>query len=65
MINIIFQSAKVQDFSVGLVHRKIRLGGDALAWEHECFSLKHVPAATLSHFQSHLDNRRASMFVDR
>ncbi|KAL5481287.1 hypothetical protein EMCRGX_G021420 [Ephydatia muelleri] len=44
---------------------QIRLGGDALAWEHECFSLKHIPAATLSHFQSHLDQRRSSMFVDR
>eukprot|EP00731_Ephydatia_muelleri_P015674 Em0009g98a len=65
LLEALNQSAGVQDFSVGLVHRKIRLGGDALAWEHECFSLKHIPAATLSHFQSHLDQRRSSMFVDR
>ena len=53
------------DFHVNLVHKKIRLSEDLLAWEHERFSLKKLPAATLSGLRSPKDLRRKSMFVDR
>ncbi|XP_011408653.1 PREDICTED: nicalin-like, partial [Amphimedon queenslandica] len=48
--------------SVTLNHKKIRIGDDALAWSHERFSLRKVPAGTLSHFSHHSDIRRKSMF---
>ena len=48
-----------------LRHKKVKLGDDLLAWEHERFSLKRLPAATVSLFESHTDPRRNSMFVDR
>ena len=47
---------------VTLNHKKIRIGDELLAWEHERFSLRRIPAATLSHFQYHNDLRRKSMF---
>ena len=53
------------DFHVNLVHKKIRLSEDLLAWEHERFSLKKLPAATLSGLRSPKDFRRRSMFVHR
>ena len=48
-----------------LVHKKIKLSEDLLSWEHERFSLKRLPAATLSSLHHHLEPRRHSMFVNR
>ena len=64
---ILSQSAQHIDpnFHVNLVHKKIRLSEDLLAWEHERFSLKKLPAATLSGLRSPKDLRRRSMFVHR
>jgi len=67
LLQALNQSAKLvhPDFHVSLVHKKIRLSEDLLAWEHERFSLKKLSAATLSALQSPKDLRRNSMFVDR
>ncbi|XP_064391028.1 BOS complex subunit ncln-like isoform X2 [Halichondria panicea] len=48
-----------------LAHKKVKLGDELLAWEHEQFSLKRLPAATLSSLESHSDLSRRSMFVTR
>ena len=49
---------------VTLVHKKIRLSEDLLAWEHEKFSLQKVPAATISHHPSpHIGHM--TMFTNR
>lgn len=49
---------------VTLVHKKIRLSEDLLAWEHEKFSLQKVPAATISHYPSpHINHM--TMFTNR
>ena len=49
---------------VTLVHKKIRLSEDLLAWEHEKFSLQKVPAATVSHYPfPHV--RHTTMFTNR
>lgn len=49
---------------VSLVHKKIRLSEDLLAWEHEKFSLQKVPAATISrHPSPHISH--TTMFTNR
>ena len=54
-------AANVSNTKYELVHKKINLASEILAWEHERFSLNKIPAMTISHFQSHKDTDRASM----
>jgi len=35
---------------VELVHKKINVSDPNIGWEHEVFSRKRIPAATISHF---------------
>lgn len=48
-----------------LVHKKINLADDFLSWEHERFSIRRLPAVTLSHFSSHADVRRGTILDTR
>lgn len=38
---------------VELVHKKINISDPSIAWEHEVFARKRIPAATISHFAQH------------
>lgn len=45
------------------VHKKINLAEEMLAWEHERYSIRRLPAATLSTLKSHEDPMRRT-FLD-
>lgn len=55
-------SERYANITVEGVHKKINLADVQLAWEHERFSMKRIPAFTLSALKSHKDTRRTTIF---
>ncbi|GAB6032445.1 hypothetical protein CHUAL_011083 [Chamberlinius hualienensis] len=48
-----------------MVHKKINLADDVLAFEHERFSIRRLPAFTVSHFQSAKASNRNTILDER
>lgn len=58
-------SQSTEPVNVSLVHKKINLADELLSWEHERFSIRRLPAFTLSHLQSPRSLRKTTILDTR
>ncbi|XP_075698706.1 BOS complex subunit NCLN-like [Rhinoderma darwinii] len=61
----VVQSPPFLSVNFSLIHKKINLGDNILAWEHEQFGLRRLPAFTISHLDSHKNGLKNTILDTR
>ncbi|XP_035233238.1 nicalin-1-like isoform X1 [Stegodyphus dumicola] len=54
-------AAQSKEVNISLVHKRINLADELLSWEHERFSIRRLPAFTVSHLQSPRSLRKTTI----
>ncbi|XP_053555624.1 nicalin-1-like [Bombina bombina] len=64
-LQAVIKSPPFLSVNFSIVHKKVNLGEEMLAWEHEQFSLRRIPAMTVSHLESHKHGLKNSILDTR